>query len=706
MAKKNKSKNRSQVEQVASSSLSADQYLNRELSWLQFNRRVLGEALDARHPLLERVKFLSIFSSNLDEFFMVRVAGIREQIDAGVVESSPDGLSPAEQMAAIKPIVEELSEIQRRCWKNDALPQLLRAGIRVCNYADLNAAQRESARALFYDEIFPVLTPLAFDPGHPFPHISNLSLNLAVVVRGNRQSQLFARVKVPEVLPRLIMIPSGDGELVLVWLEQIIAAHVDALFPGMEVVESYPFRVTRNTDVDLQEEEAADLLRTIEHGIRQRQFGRVVRLTVDKSMPRRILNILIENLEIAPDDVYCVKGPLGLASLMKLYSIDRPDLKYAPFVPYVPPELTEVEDPFSLLQERDMLLHHPFDSFMPVVDLIRAAADDPQVLAIKQTLYRVGRDSPIVRALMRAREKGKQVTVLVELKARFDEEKNIGWAKQLEQAGVHVVYGLLGLKTHCKVLLIVRKERKGLRRYVHLSTGNYNVTTAHLYTDIGLLTAAPEFGVDASDLFNYLTGYSAQREYRIFSVAPVTMRDVVIQLIDREIESHKKDGKGVLIFKMNTLTDPEMIAALYRASAAGVEIDLIVRGVCCLRPGIPGQSETIRVRSIIGRFLEHSRIYYFGNGGKEEVYLSSADLMSRNLDRRVEAMFPVQQPDLVRRLRDEILDAYLRDTLNAHLLQPDGSYVRPDGDLPRFDAQAWLIERAVTTKPKFQVAGS
>jgi polyphosphate kinase len=482
--------------------------------------------------------------------------------------------------------------------------------------------------------------------------------------------------------------------LTLVWLEELIAAHLNALFPGMDVRESYPFRVTRDADVDLQEEEAADLLRTIEYGIRQRQFGRVVRLAVDKSMPQRILDLLIENLEIISDDVYCLKGPLGLASLMELMKIDRPDLKDAPFVAAVPPALATNPDPFAAINHGDILFHHPYESFMPVVDWIKAAADDSQVLAIKQTLYRIGRDTSLVDALMRARERGKQVTVLVELKARFDEENNITWAKQLEQAGVHVVYGLVGLKTHCKLSLVVRREREGIRRYLHLSTGNYNVATTRLYTDLGVLTCDAQFGADASDVFNFLTGYSAQRTYRSFGVAPVNLRQQILQLIEREIEQHRRQGHGRLIFKMNTLTDPEMIDALYRAGQAGVEIDLIVRGVCCLRPGVAGLSHTIRVRSIVGRFLEHSRIYYFGNGGNDEVYLGSADLMSRNLDRRVEVMFPIRSPQVRARLRDEILVNYLRDTENAHELQTDGTYVRPNGDRSAFDSQAWFMAQA------------
>ncbi|MDP9311881.1 MAG: polyphosphate kinase 1 [Chloroflexota bacterium] len=694
MPKKNKRKLVAREEFPKLPPLGADRYLNRELSWLQFNRRVLGEALETRHPLLERVKFMAIFSSNLDEFFMVRVAGIREQIDAGVIEPSPDGLSPQEQMAQIKPVVEQLTELQRRCWETDLLPQLRANGIMVCNYDELDPTHREAGRKLFYQEIFPVLTPLAFDPGHPFPHISNLSLSLAVVIADRHQGERFARVKVPEVLPRLMQLPANDGTQVFVWLEQLIAAHVGALFPGMPVAETYPFRVTRNGDVDLQEEEAADLLRTIEHGIRQRQFGRVVRLTVDQSMPQHVLDILMENMEVAPDDLYRVTGPLGLSQLMQLYNIDRPDLKDAPFVPHVPEVLEDAVDPFAAIHSGDILLHHPFDSFMPVVDLIQAAAEDPQVLAIKQTLYRVGRNTPLVEALIRARENGKQVTVLMELKARFDEENNIEWAKQLESVGVHVVYGLVGLKTHCKIALIVRKERDGIRRYVHLSTGNYNVATAHLYTDLGLLTVNPDFGADASDVFNYLTGYSAQRSYRQFLVAPVNARQALQGLIEREIQRHKEQGNGQLILKMNTLTDPQMIEALYTASKAGVQIDLIIRGVCCLRPGVPGISERIRVRSVIGRFLEHSRIYYFHNGGKREVYLGSADLMSRNLNRRVEVLFPVHQADLVQRLRDEILESYLHDTVNAHELRADGTYVRPSGDMPMCDTQVMLLKGA------------
>lgn len=677
--------------------LGPERYLNRELSWLEFNRRILEQALDPRHPLLERVKFLSIFSSNLDKFFMVRVSGMRAQIEAGVLQNSPDGRSPAEQLALVRPVVESLTERQRGCWSEELLPQLAAQGISLKGYAELNRNQRVQAEAIFESDIFPVLTPLAFDPGHPFPHISNLSLNLAVVVHDQQGQERFARIKMPEVLPRLICLPTQVGEAqIFVWLEQLIAANLPSMFPGMEVREAYPFRVTRNADIDIQEEEAADLLRTIEYGLQERHFGPVVRLAVDATMPARILAILTENMELGPDDVYTLEGPLGLHNLLELQRLDRPELKYPPFVPVLPRALSVSEEMFAAIQEQDRLLHHPFDSFMPVVEFIRAAAEDPLVLAIKQTLYRVGHDTPLVDALVRAREKGKQVTVLVEIKARFDEENNIEWAKRLEQAGVHVVYGLIGLKTHCKLALIVRRERDGLRRYVHLSTGNYNFTTAHQYTDIGLLTARPMIGEDASELFNYLTGYSNQREYRRFSVAPLNMRERIIGLIERESALARSGERGHVILKFSTLTDPETIEALYAASQSGVQIDLIIRGVCCLRPGIVGLSDTITVRSIVGRFLEHSRMLYFRNGGNREIYLCSADLVSRNLDARVEVMVPVEDKRLVDRLREDVLRMYRADTVNAYLLRSDGSYVRADIKQKSFDSQAWLLERSTS----------
>src|ERR687886_1553116 len=668
--------------------LPAHRYFNRALNWLQYNRRVLGEALSPRHPLLERVRFIAIFSWNLDRFFMVRVSGIREQLEAGFAGPGPDGLTPAEQLVQIKQIVEELTETRYRCWCDDLLPALEARGIRICDYQELSAAEREAARKLFYEEIFPVLTPLAFDPGHPFPHISNLSLNLAVVINKAGGDERFARMKVPEVLPRLM--PAAGAR---VWIEQIIMQHLDALFPGMQIVEAYPFRVTRDAEVEFEDDKISDLLQAVQRNLRQRHFGHAIRLTVDRSMPPRIVEILRENLELKPDDVYRVERTMGLASVAELYAIARPDLKAPPFVPAVPAPLVDAADPLAATHAGDILMHHPFDSFLTVVDLIRAAAEDPHVLAIKQTLYRIGQDSPIIDALMEAREQGKQVTVVVELKARFDEEYNIEWAAKLEEAGVHVVYGIMGLKTHCPLLLIVRKERNVLRRYVHVSTGSYNVTTAHEYTDVGLLTCDPDFGADASDLFNYLTGYSVKDRYRAFIVAPAHLRRRLLELIEREIVWQRETGAGAIVIKMNNLTDLQIVDALYRASIAGVQIDLIVRDVCLLRPGIPGLSDNIRVRSIVGRFLEHSRLLQFHNGGDEEIYISSAELTATNLDRQVEVLWPVRQAAPRRRLRD-LLVAYLRDTANAHLLQSDGAYIRPAPDQPAFDSQAWLIECA------------
>ncbi len=661
-------------------------YFNRELSWIEFNRRVLEEALDRQNPLLERVKFLAIFASNLDEFFMIRVSGIKQQIAAGVQKPSADGLTPSEQLLAIRRALQPILEQKRTLFFEDLLPSLRDSGIHLVHYDDLNAAQREFLRDYFEREIFPVLTPLAVDTSRPFPHISNLSLNLAVAIQDPEKGELFARVKVPEVLPRLIAIPAdlcdgpeglmGERLHYFIWIEQVIIAHVSSLFAGMEVVEAYPFRVIRNADMEIEEDEAGDLLSTIEAGVRQRRFGEVVRVTVDDAMPERICQLLLNNLKVGLIDLYPMHGPLGFSDLMTLMGLDRPDLKDPPHVPHMPSVLHDSVDIFTSIRQGDILLHHPYDSFAPIVNFIQAAADDPNVLAIKQTLYRVGSNSPIVRALMYAREQNKQVTVLVELKARFDEENNIGWARALERTGVHVVYGLVGLKTHAKLALVVRKESDGIRRYVHLGTGNYNASTARLYTDLGLLTCRPDIGADVSELFNFLTGYSRQRRYRALGVAPVTLRERLMELIEREIESHRQHGNGHLIFKVNSLVDRKMIDALYRASQAGVRIDLIVRGMCSLRPNIPDRSETIQVRSIVGRFLEHSRIYYFANNGADEVYLSSADLMERNLDQRVEQLFPLEDPRLMRQVRDTILEAYLQDNVRTRILQSDGEYIR------------------------------
>ncbi len=678
-------------------------YFNRELSWIEFNRRVLAEALDARNPLLERVKFLSIFSSNLDEFFMIRVSGIKQQIAARVQKRSPDGLTPTEQLTAIRRTLLPLLDEQRHLFLHELIPALAGQGIHLLNYDDLNDAQRAFVTGYFEHQVFPVLTPLGFDVSRPFPHISNLSLNLAVVIHDDEEGELFARVKVPEVLPRLVALPSELGTLsddvpperryYFVWLEQIIMAHISALFPGMHVVEVHPFRVVRNADMEIVEDEADDLLYTIEQSLRQRRFGQVVCVKIDSDMPDHTQQILLANLKVEPSDVYTVRGPLGLTDTMSLHKLDRPDLKSPPHYPRVPPLLRGQTDIFAAIRQHDILLHHPYDSFSPIVDFIQAAADDPDVLAIKQTLYRVGSNSPIVMALMHAREAGKQVTVLVELKARFDEENNIIWARALERAGVHVVYGLPRLKTHAKLALVVRKENDVIRRYVHMGTGNYNASTARLYTDLSFLTCRPDIGADVSELFNSLTGYSRQRHYRKLLVAPVGLREHMLELIHRETRLHQEYGNGRMIFKMNSLVDIQIIKALYQAAQAGVQIDLIIRGICRLKPGVPDLSETIRVRSIIGPFLEHSRIYYFYNNGQEQVYLGSADMMERNLDRRVEQIFPLEEPKLRQYVRDKLLETYLRDNLRAWILHPDGHYTRitPQDGQPVVDSQCIKI---------------
>jgi polyphosphate kinase len=682
-------------------------YINRELSWLEFNKRVLEEALDERHPLLERVKFLSIFASNLDEFFMIRVSGLSRQLAAGMFELPPDGMTPADQLAAIRK--ELLPQLERHsaCWHEDVMPKLYAAGIKVVRYGELKSKQCKLLRRHFERETFPTLTPLAFDPGHPFPHISNLSINLAVVINDPRYGERFARLKVPGVFPRLLPIPSeekaGDYERLglaegvstnFVWLEEVIAANLDLLFPGMEIVAAYPFRITRDVDPEIEEDEASDLLLAIEESVRMRHFGSAVRLEVDTRMPARIRDILVSNLGLAPYQVYTMRDPIGMADLMELTTINRPDLKDSAFISAVPPPLTREESMFSAIKRQSILLYHPYDSFVPVVEFLRQAARDPNVLAIKQTLYRVGPRSPVVGALMKARENGKQVAVLVELKARFDEQNNIVWARALERAGVHVIYGLVGLKTHTKLLLVVRREDNDITRYVHMSTGNYNDVTARIYTDIGFFTSDPDIGTDVSDLFNALTGYSLKSKYRKLLVAPGHMRQKLLDRIEREIGQHRKHGDGYLAFKMNHLVDKACIQALYRASQAGVKVDLQVRGICCLRPGVPGVSENITVTSIVGRFLEHPRIFYFRNGGDEEVLLGSADLMPRNLDRRVEQLFPVDDPDLQESLRDHILSVHLRDNIQARRLLPDGSHERlhPQDGEPELDSQLWMIK--------------
>lgn len=684
-------------------------FINRELSSLEFQRRVFDEAMDKGNPLLERIKFIAIIGSNLDEFFMVRVAGLKKQVEAGVREAPPDGLSPEQQLAEIRKISAQLMRQASEYFCNELIPELKKERIYIYNYSELTTRQKASVEAYFNEVVFPVLTPLAFDPGHPFPHISNLSLNLAVLLRDKKETEHFARIKVPNTLPRLVPLKRSSGSVRkdgtipkshhFVWLEQLIAANLDKLFHGMRIVEAHPFRVTRDADMAIQELEASDLLESMEQTVRQRRFGSVVRLAISDSMSGRIRDILMENLDIDRNDVFPLPGPLGRSDLMGLYGINRYDLKYPPFIPAIPKRLrtVEVEEPeefYAAIREGDILLHHPYDSFMPVVNLLKIAANDPQVLTIKQTLYRVGKNPPVVDVLLEAAENGKQVAVLVELKARFDEESNIGWARKLEHEGVHVVYGLLGLKTHSKVVLIVRKEGDGIRRYLHLATGNYNAITANLYEDIGMFTCDEEIGDDASSMFNYLTGYSAVNEYKKLLVAPINLRKKMEALINREIEHQRNGTMGYMILKVNSLVDKEIIKLLYRASQAGVKVDLLVRGICCLRPGISGISDNIRVVSIVGRFLEHSRCYYFHNGGNDEIYLGSADLMPRNIDRRVEVLFPVQDAEIIHYLRDEMLGAYQRDNVKARHLQPDGTYVRlvPGTHDEPFNVQEWLIK--------------
>jgi len=684
-------------------------FINRELSLIDFQRRVLEEAQDSSNPLLERLMFLSFVGSNIDEFFMVRVAGLKRQVEKGVSDPGPDGMSSSEQLRAIRASVIRLNRSAQECWTRELVPALGEAGIRILNYADFTTEQRTVADSYFQETVFPTLTPLAFDPGRPFPHISNLSLNLAVLLRGSEGDEHFARVKIPDSLPQLVPLSVAPKiksrakkppikEQGFVWLEDLIIANLSSLFPGMEILEAHPFHVTRDADSEIQNLEAGDLLESVEEGVWQRRFADVVRVEINEGMPARIMDILVENLELDRDDIYKLNGPLSLVRVRHLTKVERPDLKFVPFVPALPTALKEAEeeDIFTTIRHGDILFHHPFDSFQPIVGLLQKAARDPNVLAIKITLYRVGRNAPVVDALLEAVENGKQVAVLLELKARFDEESNIEWARKLEEYGVHVVYGLMGLKVHCKALLIVRKEGDVIRRYAHLSTGNYNSVTAQLYTDIAMLTCDPAIGADCTDLFNFLTGYSAKTSYRKLLVAPATLRRGFEKLIEREID-HQRNGRGGhLILKMNALVDKRMIQLLYQASQAGVKVDLLVRGICCLRPGLPGVSENIQVTSIVGRFLEHSRIFYFHNGGEEEVYLGSADLMPRNLNRRVEVDFPVQDKALIQLIRDEVLQTYLREQAKARHMQPDGKYVRdPDSQKKNaFNAQEAFIARA------------
>lgn len=665
-------------------------YVDRELSLLAFQRRVLEEARDSANPLLERVKFLAILFANLDEFFMVRVAALKQT--AGVAGASE---SINEQLSRIRSHVKSINEDAYSTWQEIIL-DLQNHGIDLRDYADLTPPQRREADQYFHQVVCPVLTPLAVDPGRPFPHISTLSLNLAVIVRDSRGVDRFARVKIPDTLAQLVPLPASEGraQFTFIWLEQLVAANLPALFPGLRIIDVAPFRVTRDADVAIQELESDDLLETVEEAVWQRRFSAVVRLQVSRLIPPAILEQLVENLRLDQRDVSYVDGPLDLSRLRVLTQLEQPELKDPPFAPHVPAEMHPhaEDDIFTLLRREDVLLHHPFESFQPIVEFLRKAASDPDVLAIKMTLYRVGRNSPIVEALLTAIENGKQVAVMVELKARFDEESNIEWARALEAAGIHVVYGLVGIKVHSKVLLVVRREGDRIRRYIHFGTGNYNPITARLYTDLSLFTANEELGRDVTDLFNFLTGYSEIRSFRKLLVAPIDMRKQFEALIRREIEHARASGFGHLIFKMNSLEDHGMIRLLYEASQAGVKVDLVVRGICCLRPGIPGVSDNIRVRSIVGRFLEHSRIFYFANGGATQVYMGSADLMGRNLNHRVEVVVPVEQPNLIRRLRADILDVLLADNRNARIMKSDGTWTWETIANPPIDAQAQFLQ--------------
>jgi len=699
-------------------------YFNQQLSWLEFNRRVLHEAMDARNPLLERVKFAAIFSSNLDEFFMVRVAILKEEIEANIKKLSPDGRTPEQILNAISDNLRPLVTAQSELFEYQLRPRLADEGIHILEYIDLSDEQKAYVQNYFCERLHPLLTPLAVDTVHPFPQMSNMSLNLAVVVKDpESEEEQFARVKVPGSLPRFLQLPPELQYLpsshkkqkgkAIVWLgipmEQVIAHNLDTLFYGMVIQEYYPFRITRDSDIDYEDEESGNLLQAIQQVLRKRHFaGSVVRLEILKDTSEFVRNTLIQGMELEEQDVYDVEGLLGLKDLFAITGAARPDLKDPPFNPVIPPRLKPVaaqnstdgksqQDIFSILREGDVLLHHPYESFTASVELfIAQAAYDPNVKAIKMTLYRTSSGSPIVKALIAAAEKRKQVVALVELKARFDEESNINWAQQLEDAGVHVVYGVTGLKTHTKIALVARQEGETIRRYVHIGTGNYNSKTAGLYTDLGLLSCREELGADLTDLFNYLTGFSKQRVYRKLLVAPVSLRDRMVAMIDREIEHCKAGKAGHIIAKMNALVDKPMVKKLYEAAIAGVKIELIIRGMCCLLPGLPDISENIRVISIVGRYLEHSRIFYFQNDGEEEVYIGSADWMTRNLDRRVEAITPVEDPKLLAELK-ELLHIFWDDNRNAWELQSDGTYRQrqPSPEEPDYAAQTVLMQRAI-----------
>jgi len=679
---------------------------NREVSWLEFDRRVLEEAMDENVPVLERLKFLSIFSTNLDEFFMIRVSGLKEQIEENVAERSLDGLSAQEQLKEIGKRLRPLLKKQVTYLHQVVLPELAKAGVTVEPYASLNAKDKKKLDKYFRDNLFPILTPQSVDSSHPFPYTSNLSLNIGLFIEPNRnftqtnlkhlfRQKRFTRIKLPPSVPRLIPIEERKGRYTL--LEEVIVANAKALFPNMKTSEGFLFRVTRDADIELREDEAGDLMRTLERELQRRRFRFPVRLEVAAAMPDKMLKVLTSGIGLGERDVFKIDGFVDIPDLMQLYSLDRPELKDRPIPLVHPAALAEKKSVFDVIKKQDVFLHHPFMAYSALTDFVGEAAEDSGVQAIKICLYRTGKDSPVVNSLIRASQRGKQVTALVELKARFDEEMNIEWARRLENEGVHVVYGISTLKTHSKLMLVVRREKEKLFRYVHIATGNYNPLTSRIYTDVGLLTADEEIGADATSLFNFLTGYSQQTKYHRLLVAPLNLRKRLVELIRREKRNKLAGKEARMIIKVNSLTDTEMIEELYAASQAGVEIDLIVRGICSLRPGVKGLSSNIRVRSLVGRFLEHSRLMYFANGGEpenEEVYIGSADWMQRNLDRRVEVVLPILDPDIRAYLKDSFLDAYLRDNVNARALRPDGTYRKIPGTEP-FDAQMFFVGQDV-----------
>lgn len=686
--------------------LKPEYYENRELSWLKFDHRVLNEARDKTIPLLERLKFVSITSSNLDEFFMVRVASLKDMVHAGYKKTDIAGMTAQEQLEAINKDTRALVELQYSTYNRSLVPLLSNHGIEILGtHEELNQEQAEYVDHYFQENVYPVLTPMAVDASRPFPLIQNKSLNIAALLSKKDEKKgetEFATVQVPSVLSRIVQIPSAkEGVKTFLLLEQIIERNIQQLFLNYNVLCAYPYRIMRNADLSIDEDEAEDLLQEIQKQLKKRQWGEVIRLEVEEKIDKRLLQILKQDLHIAQEDIFKIGGPLDLTFLMKMYGLEgADDLRYAPYKPQRVPQITPGEDIFAVIRKGDVLLHHPYQTFDPVVDFIRQASVDPNVLAIKQTLYRVSGNSPIIASLAQAAENGKQVSVLVELKARFDEENNIVWAKKLEKAGCHVIYGLVGLKTHSKIALVVRREEDGIRRYVHLGTGNYNDSTAKLYTDLGIFTCSEAIGEDATAVFNMLSGYSEPLSWNKLVVAPIWLRKRFLKLIKREMK-HAQEGKESFIkAKMNSLCDRDVIAALYEASAAGVKIELVVRGICCLKTGIPGISENITVHSIVGNFLEHSRIFWFHNDGQEEIYMGSADWMPRNLDRRVEIMFPVEDERLMDQVR-HVLEMQLADNTKAHILKPDGTYEKVDKRGKKLvDSQQQFCEEAKAAIPK------